>query len=160
MKKRFKFGSKILTSENGILQVENALENDKIISFRKAVMDRFQLASKKCLSHDALMAATNAQIEFYADRIAGGLVTELRTWILAGQHRAQERDVYEPLNWFEHLKRDYAPQWVLQRFPVKFRLVEKIMTHGPTYVCPHSNQKWANSSHIEFMMQGAPSWKS
>ena len=56
-----------------------------------------------------------------------------------------------PTTWFEHWKRDHAPQWFLKRWPVKYSttLVPKTVRK----CCPHLDVP-DRESHVCFLQRG------
>ena len=62
----------------------------------------------------------SGNIELYLTPYANQIIMNFRTRILGQRKEVEKSVVYEfPKNWFEHLKQDYAPKWILKRFPVK-----------------------------------------
>lgn len=70
----------------------------------------------------------NLEVDIHQDRV-GELVIKVCKHIYA-EGKVDHIDVpfeYKvPKNWFEHLKKDYAPWWVVDRWPVRYTTVKKL----------------------------------
>lgn len=98
---------------------------------------------------EAPLAANNCRIEHYQREFSRNMVYQLSTWVI-GKQRTETRLIGIPKNWFEHLKMQYAPGWVKNRWPVEFEMIE--VETQITNICPHATQKWPKRDHIDFML--------
>jgi hypothetical protein len=71
-----------------------------------------------CRALDTNAASANTSIGFRTEDAMQRMVLEMKRYVWS---QKLGRLVYEvPATWFEHLKKDYAPRWVLRRWPVKW----------------------------------------
>lgn len=60
-----------------------------------------------------------------------------------------------PRTWWEHCKRDFLPEWVRNRWPVRERAIRYSYTYAENRVCPHINAT-GTGSHVEFVLNDGP----
>ena len=56
-----------------------------------------------------------------------------------------------PATMWEELKRDFAPEWLKRKFPVRYSRDITQHTNIHNHVCPHLNHK-DNGKHLDFMV--------
>ena len=100
-----------------------------------ALMDDMRLVSESDISTDSI-------------------IRHLSFFLYSNRVNVEERDdvvhTYPATMW-EELKRDFWPQWLKRRFPVRY---SRDITHHTTvhnHVCPHLNYK-DNRKHLDFMV--------
>lgn len=88
----------------------------------KKTLEKFQIGLHTMLSQEMLGVEVDQHLNHYTQNI----VQEIRGFIWS-EKRDLEVDASskEPLNWWEMLKRDRAPLWFRERFPVQFRNIER-----------------------------------
>lgn len=96
--------------------------NDHLISQRhdKVALEAVKFHAQKFLGAYAM---DTMRVEQFIDQFTGDLVMSLRTRIMSEVTKKEEvtnRFRY-PATWFQHLKYDHAPRWILKRFPVRWR---------------------------------------
>jgi len=75
----------------------------------------------------------------------------------------ETREEKVPASWWDHLKQDHFPEWLKQRWPVRFRTI--VYTHTTRYqtrierqitqrvrVCPHLELPPDGRRHIQFLI--------
>lgn len=72
-------------------------------------------------------------VEDYSGLVADELVAELEYFILSHEKEVSHK---VPLTWWDHLKLDHAPEWFLDRYPVKYRHIRFTSKE----VFPHSKR--------------------
>lgn len=118
---------------------------------REYVCQKFEIYSQQILGYTTLRDSAN--IEFFMDDLAKRLCISIRAYILAGKHEREPISIEEPSSWLQHLKRDFAPAWLTKRWPVRTS-VRTVIPNINVYVCPHSNVKFPDISHLKFMAYG------
>lgn len=117
----------------------------------------FQIAANKVLSERELVYLTNAELTERLSFETQQLILGFRAWILKGEHPEERysRTIEYPQDWWEHFKARWFPSWLKKRFPVRYHK-DVIETHrsGPIYVCPHSNYKFPDKRHFEWLRYG------
>lgn len=124
---------------------------------KKYVCERFEINARKHLSQNLLQVLSNSEIRAEINYLTEDLVLGLKTWILAGEHPKTEswHHFKWPKTWWDALKARWFPLWLQKISPVEWH-EEDILSHssGPIYVCPHSDYKWPDKKHFEFMSFG------
>lgn len=125
--------------------LSNGNEVYQEVKTRRIVLDRFKIAAEQYLSRDVFLQ--DEKLESFIDHSVDAMVLRLRAYCL-GKKQETAR-VYFPSSWWQHLKRDHAPKWFKQRFPVK----ETVFTYESAKLCPHINIKFQDNQqvHFEFM---------
>jgi hypothetical protein len=101
-------------------------------------------------------AKRNMEFSEDRDRLYNLLTMQLRTFLLRSGHEDQHvEEMGVPSTWWQHLKQDHFPAWLLRRFPVKFHM-KKFTYEKFTYLCPHADLAWPDPNHIEFMQKVDP----
>ena len=116
----------------------------------KMAVVKFEIAAKRALDVPVGLAQ-NAKIDLDCalDQLAHGFVFLLRTWAIRGVDGVPGHfDV--PDTWWDHFKETWFSDWMLARWPVKYRQ----LTYVQYYVCPHSTETWPDEKHFEFMLRG------
>ena len=94
---------------------------------------------------------TNAEFSQWKDHIRNVLVTELRAWILAREHREEACRV--PATWWQQFKAEYFSEAMLRAWPIRYRVhgYRKIL-----HMCPHATEQWdrEKAKHVRFLLYG------
>ena len=94
---------------------------------------------------------TNAEFSQWKDHIRNVLVTELRSWVLAREHREEECRV--PATWWQQFKAEYFSEAMLRAWPIRYRVhgYRKILR-----ICPHATERWdlKKMKHVRFLLYG------
>lgn len=87
------------------------------------------------------LAMKSLSVELFTDFIVDGFMHEISINIL-GQHNVQiyREYYYTPKNWWQHLKMDWFPKWLLEKFPVKFQRNEHKITIDHIALLPEWNK--------------------
>jgi len=139
------------------------MANLECVGYRTVRTERLFLSRRQMITQLQLVAPQLASsIEFLSseDIATGNLILELRGWILAGSHgretRGEKIEWKVPDGWFQTLKHEHFPRWLIRHLPVRWRRFTRTVEwqEGPWYVCPHSNIAWPHSKHLEFLLAG------
>lgn len=126
-----------------------AMDMENMTEFKTYRFEKFALSARKILSkYD--MAVNN--LEFATEAHMTGMLIELRTWLLAGEHKADPVDIYTWATWWDHLKAEHFPMWAQNRWPPKKKKSVVVRPYS-VWVCPHSDVKWPDSKHLSFLAQ-------
>lgn len=124
--------------------------------------DKYMLAVRRIIPDDLVERHSDhvmrqASIEELPERIYGGLVYEMRSWLLKSQH-SEKRYVYTrvPLTWWDHLKVDFAEshspvrRWLASKLaPPRYR-TESTEVETTIRVCPHNDYYLSEKSKAHF----------
>ena len=94
------------------------------------------------------------------DYLMRGMVVGLTGWILRDEHKQKVLKILTvefrmPSTWWQMFKEQYFPPWLLTRWPVKMKKIEKTEEFSfeqEIRVCPHSDVVWEDPAHIDFLM--------
>jgi hypothetical protein len=94
---------------------------------------------------------TNAEFSQWKDYTRNLLVTELREWLLAREHREEACRV--PATWWQQFKSEYFSGAMLRMWPIRYRVhgYRKIL-----HMCPHATERWDHKKmrHVRFLLHG------
>lgn len=81
------------------------------------------------------------------------LMVHMRSYLLRSPIVEKRTTYFEvPSTWWQHLKRDHFPAWLLRRFPVEMTKVP-FEYETNLRVCPHSDTSFpADQAHIDFLV--------
>lgn len=107
------------------------------------------------------MAANHLELERLTDEASRDLLLRLKTYLLAKireEARGCRRVFFPvPTSWWQHLKRDHFPHWLIRLFPVQYTQASKLVTtsHSTVYLCPHADVKFdtrnSRNAHFTFL---------
>lgn len=80
------------------------------------------------------------------------LVTELVAEVLAEEvdNRSKEVSFEVPATWWDHFKRDYFPDWLLYKFPIKQKTLSKTVTFRRLATYPKLPHVYPNTGDIKY----------
>jgi hypothetical protein len=88
--------------------------------------------------------------------ILGKMVLRLTGWVLRDdrQHEVVTKTmaIKVPASWWQMLKQDCLPAWLVRRLPVRTRdVTETFAFEQEVRVCPHADVTFRDPAHLEFM---------
>jgi len=109
--------------------------------------------------------AIQSNIETYIEPVLEEMIYKLSVYLAAKQHKKTDTKTIEevidiikiPSSWWQHFKREYAPEWFTNRWPVKvyehpLRVLRKTTTITEiTNICPHTLVD-KERTHFEFLL--------
>jgi hypothetical protein len=121
-------------------------------SVKQYKLEGFPLAVSKAFTRQGLASlASNASLTVRENYVLDELVYTLKVYLLKRSTEPLEVAVeMEPINWYEHLKRDHFPEWFKRRWPVKCKK-QYYKIEREIRVCPHSTETWPDPSHIRYI---------
>lgn len=125
------------------------MKMDDMSEFKTYRLARFDLSASRILT-DYQMALGN--LELSTQKLIEGMLIQMRTWFLANEHKVDPVDVYTWETWWDHFKADHFPMWAQNRWPPK-KKKQVIIRPQHVWVCPHSDLKWPDVKHLEFLAQ-------
>lgn len=81
------------------------------------------------------------------DSLLRSMVYELRSFVV-GNTKEETSTTITPRTWWEMLKRDHFPQWLLERFPVRYDVHEHVK--AIYHICPHL-EAGPRQDHVQFI---------
>jgi len=97
------------------------LPDEKTITQNKITLEKIRKGVAVQIGYTSLESMDFTMME---DMIRGKII-QASFDVLASKIHEDRTTVYfhykTPLNWVEHLKKDKAPKWLLNRYPVKYR---------------------------------------
>lgn len=122
----------------------------KSVEYKKFVLEATEILSEN------QMIRNNLSVDIQFRKASLGATIKLRTWILSSPHRELPVMIEEPINWFEHFKRDCLPMWLRRWdwFVPRLR-VRTVAAPNNIFVCPHIDKKLPDKTHFEFMSHGS-----
>lgn len=96
---------------------------DEPVTYSKLQLEALTIRLKQVLSEHLLSAKVDAALDAWSDRI----IVSVQGYIW--QEKLEDLTVpvsfRVPTTWWQMLKRDYAPAWFIDRFPVRMKTVTK-----------------------------------
>jgi len=115
----------------------------------KITLEKIQFGIQQVMS-SALME--DMMYETMDDIVTRSFIKQLTFYLLGNKVHVEEYDTKKtyPATMWEELKRDFCPEWLKRKFPVRYS--SDITHHKETHihVCPHLNYK-TDSAHLNFM---------
>jgi hypothetical protein len=106
----------------------------------------------------AMVPGLRNSLELYRDYsyVLGKMVLRLTGWVLRDEHQhevvTKTMAIRVPASWWQMLKRDCLPAWLVRRFPVRTRgITDTFAFEQEVRVCPHADVAFSDPAHIEFM---------
>ena len=72
------------------------------------------------------------------------LMLAFRAWVVKGAEGGVKGHFEVPATWWDHFKRDVVG-WTYKTAKLEY---------VSSYVCPHTNMKWPDRAHLEFLRYG------
>jgi hypothetical protein len=123
-------------------------------SLFKVALDRHALEMNAHVDLEGLLSDADLEVRF--DCIARMFLVHMRAYAAAKNYRDQRKiSIRVPASWWQHLKRDYAPEWFTRWWPVRMKKRTHHFTTKVTNLCPHAYISWdqGKAKHLEFMMR-------
>ena len=130
---------------------------------REYIFERLNLMTQRVLSNSVCQ-----EMEAYRGSIPGlintlelrsnydyllrGMLVELTGWIIRDKHEHEvvTKNMEVPATWWDMLKSDHFPGWLLRYYPAKTKTIT-MAYEREIRVCPHANVAWPNGKHLEFL---------
>ncbi len=125
--------------------------NNDTVAVDKITLEKIRFAISQMVSNSVL-----EDMDYHSqyDILTDSFIKRLSLYLLSNKVNQEEHDdvvnVYPATMW-EELKRDFCPQWLKRKFPVRYSRDIKHTTIKHYHVCPHLNVK-TDRGHIDFMM--------
>lgn len=121
------------------------------VHFRRARIERMRIGISRVVSDKLLEAGAygpTADMQVVAEDLGRDIAFHLKTFIAAGNETEQVIGTKRvPLTWWDHLKLEKFPKWLLDRFPARMYPIETVVKR--VHVCPHNNP--FNGDHVNFL---------
>ena len=134
------------------------MANISRVSSQVASFDRLHLAFHVKLSEllpRAPLLAQNAQIR-QLEMATGELVLAVNAWLIDG-HKSDVRLEYKTIEFpsspWQFWKQRNAPQWFLERYPVKTTETTVVCAEHHHFVCPHVEVPDDRQIHFKWMAE-------
>ena len=87
-------------------------------SFNEVKLEKLKVVARKVLSGQLL---NDINIKQFEDSFIDGLVYELSSYVMAEETNCISRSFTYPKNWWQMFKKQYLPQWLLNKFPIQLK---------------------------------------
>jgi len=121
------------------------------VTYDKVTLQKIQFGISEMIS-PALME--DMRYESIASFVSNSIIKQLKFYLWGNRVNSESHDEYVsvyPATMWEEIKRDFWPQWLKRRFPIRYSRDVKFTTHNHYHVCPHLNTK-SDRPHLDFMM--------
>lgn len=100
---------------------------DEMTTVESYVLEQVALSCSQWFDGHAL---ANMSIQKLGDELTRNFVFHLNTYVLGEKvHEVQQEVTFRyPANWWEHLKYEHAPVWLVSRWPVRWKHKRKTVT--------------------------------
>ena len=126
------------------------MEYDGMVTVDKITLEKIQFGIQQMMSK-ALM--DDMRYESVEDIATNSFIKQLTFYLWGNKVNVEEYDTAKeyPATMWEELKRDFLPQWLKRKFPVRYS--RDVTHHNETHwhVCPHLDFK-DNRKHLDFLM--------
>lgn len=122
-----------------------------MVTMDRITLEKIQFNIQQMIS---LALLNEMRFESVEDITAQFFIQRLTFYLWGNKVHHQEVDsqvrVYPATMW-EELKRDFWPEWLKRRFPVRYSRDITHVTHNHYHICPHLNYK-GDRKHLDFLM--------
>mgnify|MGYP001611620351 FL=1 len=122
-----------------------------MMDYTEVLAELHPVSVRHAESEEVAYYLTNAELSQWKDYTRNLLVTELRAWVLAREHREEECRV--PATWWQQFKAEYFSEAMLRAWPIRYRVhgYRKIL-----HMCPHATERWdrEKTKHVRFLLHG------
>ncbi len=121
-----------------------------IVTMDRVTLEKIQVGIQQMVS---LALLRDMQFESVEDIVSDAIIQRLRFYLLANKVHDEDNETAKtyPATMWEELKRDFWPNWLKRRFPVRYSRDVTHHNHKHYHVCPHLDYK-DNRKHLDFMM--------
>lgn len=136
--------------------------NDDDIKVDKLILERVHIYLSMVSSTPMYLQEPQVRVQELAN-LADQMAYTLSGWLIG--NKFPERSEFETIEYpdgpWEMLKERYAPAWVLEKWPIKMKVVRYENARYRYNICPHWNENYSGigGKHIHYaFMAKRPDW--
>jgi len=114
----------------------------------EVILHQIQYSCQTFLDGDAL---ADMRLETRPDFVTNNLIASLRTGIWAEEVGKQSKNIYfkAPENWWQMFKKEYFPEWLKEKFPVKEKYHSRKVTMTVNIAYPKLPQRFHKGDYVQ-----------
>ncbi len=131
------------------------------VEYERQVLEYITFGLADIVDAGQLKQMTFTKDHDFTRAYADGVIHKIRLFLLGqNTHNEVTEDVVKtyPATIWEELKRDFWPDWLVRKYPVRYIREVKHVLNKHYNICPHLNAPQGN--HLDFMFQKQRSFMS